>query len=844
MKKQKHGHKRSKPIQKTRKELRKEKRQEKKISRAKYYQKQIKIPGQFVLNPNKKTDVTIKNEKNEKVRQNRQKVECDQDRKRKQERLEREMQAQRKSQLKKANVAEDKIIKQLEKQLKLNKRKSKTVPKSFASDGLDYILDFCDDENRKLAVETEKQLTGIESGSEFEEDFAVATGTYSTENPENMSASESGNFKDEENDLENDSDNDIVSDLAMLNSDDSNEMDSGQEDSDMGSENVEEDTDSTKNSKRKLIFANKNLRNGEENQKKFKKAHDSTKVENNEITSSESGDSESDINENRDEIWEDIYGRTRDKDGNVISNNETKYIPPAIRLKQENTDNDKSIKLMRLRKQLKGLLNRLAEHNMHAIASQVDELYMSNSRNDMNEMLSKLMMESIVAHVLTPDRLVAEHMMLITILHANVGTEVGAHFLLTIVKEFDKMLKIPQEVDNKELDNVILMIAHLYNFKVYGSKLLYQILEKISQNFTEKEVELILLILKTVGFALRKDNPIALKELILKLQQKACSATSDNSRVKFMLDVLLAIKNNNVSKIPQYDPSHIEHLKKLMKTFVRKGNSVTQFNIALNDLLEVNERGKWWIVGSAWIGNSEDTKPTKNNANLQPMFSQKILELARKQRMNTDIRRNIFCVLMTAEDYLDAFEKLHHLGLKDQQEREIIYVIMDCCLQEKKFNPYYAVLAQKFCDCDRKYQMTIQYTLWDKLKTLKSYTGNQLTNLARFLTHLFIEKGLPLSVLKVVQFGELDKHTLRLLRQIVLGILLHKSAEACEKVFERIALSPQLQAFREGLRLFISHFLVKNMKRDNIPEEEVRKLQKRAEVVDKILTTKGSKLIF
>lgn len=38
--------------------------------------------------------------------------------------------------------------------------------------------------------------------------------------------------------------------------------------------------------------------------------------------------------------------------------------------------------------------------------------------------------------------------------------------------------------------------------------------------------------------------------------------------------------------------------------------------------------------------------------------SSKIIELARKQRMNTDIRRSIFCVLMTSEDFLDAFEKL------------------------------------------------------------------------------------------------------------------------------------------------------------------------------------------
>lgn len=39
--------------------------------------------------------------------------------------------------------------------------------------------------------------------------------------------------------------------------------------------------------------------------------------------------------------------------------------------------------------------------------------------------------------------------------------------------------------------------------------------------FTEKEIELILLILKTVGFSLRRDDPNALKEFIQSLQQKA-----------------------------------------------------------------------------------------------------------------------------------------------------------------------------------------------------------------------------------------------------------------------------------------------------------------------------------
>lgn len=50
------------------------------------------------------------------------------------------MMKHRSKQLLDANKEEDKIIKQLEKQLGLNKRKTKTLPKSFVEEGLDCKL--------------------------------------------------------------------------------------------------------------------------------------------------------------------------------------------------------------------------------------------------------------------------------------------------------------------------------------------------------------------------------------------------------------------------------------------------------------------------------------------------------------------------------------------------------------------------------------------------------------------------------------------------------------------------------------------------------------------------------
>ena len=102
------------------------------------------------------------------------------------------------------------------------------------------------------------------------------------------------------------------------------------------------------------------------------------------------------------DVWEDIYGRKRDVDGNIVNEEETKsadvsnpgvgskYVPPALRRKASGQDSDeqKRIALERLAKQIKGLLNRLAESNIHGIGRDIERFYNSNSRNDVNNTLA------------------------------------------------------------------------------------------------------------------------------------------------------------------------------------------------------------------------------------------------------------------------------------------------------------------------------------------------------------------------------------------------------------------------------------------------------------------------
>lgn len=45
------------------------------------------------------------------------------------------------------------------------------------------------------------------------------------------------------------------------------------------------------------------------------------------------------------------------------------------------------------------------------------------------------------------------------------------------------------------------------------------------------------------------------------------------------------------------------------------------------------------------------------------------------------------------------------------QDREIMRVLVECCLQEKAFNKYYCALASKLCSHDKNNKFTLQVCL-------------------------------------------------------------------------------------------------------------------------------------
>lgn len=691
----------------------------------------------------------------------------------------------RKKSLQEANEQEEREIRRLEKSLKMNKRKNKSsLPQAFTQDGLDYILG---------VLEPGGATIGLYDDDE-EEETSTANKLHKLSEDVGEEGSEMADDSDGGEGMGGDGEKGSSEDEEL--SEEDAAMEQGLEDS--GEEDASQEED-------------------DEDQP--------------------GGASQASEEEEDEDVEEPVTKTALDPD--------TKYVPPHLRPSSEAADAKRREELERLRKRVKGLINRLTEPNMSSISGQLEELYMTNSRKDMSDTLSAVILNSCITPAKMPDRLMMEHVLLLSILHHTVGIEVGAHILETVVKQFHDQHE--HLTDSKECDNLLTFIGHLYNFHVVDSRLVFDILKVLVSTFTERNIELILLLLKNVGFSLRKDDALALKELICEAQNKAGAADKefqDQSRVRFMLEIMLALKNNDMRKIPGYDPEPVEKLRKLQRSLVHNiaSGSDTRLRVSLENILEADKVGRWWIVGSSWSGAPMIGQPSdKASAQAVGKVSAKIMDLARKQRMNTDIRRNIFCVVMTSEDYLDAFEKLLKLGLKDQQEREIVHVLIDCCLQEKNYNPFYAFLSSKFCEYHRRFQMTFQFSMWDKFRDLGRLSASTFSNLTFFLSHLIKSKALPLSVFKVIEFSELDKIKVSFLRQVLFKLLMESESDQLAVLFGKISDNPKLGMLREGLKLFISHFLLKNIRAQKTAEE-AELLTQKADLAVKALQAKESKL--
>ncbi|KAG7829981.1 hypothetical protein KL943_005147 [Ogataea angusta] len=434
-----------------------------------------------------------------------------------------------------------------------------------------------------------------------------------------------------------------------------------------------------------------------------------------------------------------------------------KYVPPALRRKM--LENDDSEEIQKVIRSVKGPFNKLSEANFLTVVNDLNALYTENSRQIVNEAIIKVVFQSVLVSTPMLDSFLVLYAAVIVALYRLQGVGFGAYAIQTLVEKVCDYIKT--ESSNKEASNLVALIAFCYELNLLSSRLMYDVIgQKLIESPTEFKTELLLKLIRSCGAKLRSDDPSSLKEIVLILNKNVGSDMS--TRSKFLVETVSNLKNN---KLKHLENEATSGLVTRLKKQLGRIRSADPIKVTLSDIENINEKGKWWLVGSAWKGEEKKVEEsTKTVTDALDKSEPNWLELAKQHRMNTDIRRAIFISIMSASDYMDAYVKLEKLRLKKTQQREIPRILMHCASIETVFNPYYAFVAKKLCE-DHAMRKTFQFNLWDLLKELEGeeYEGFEDTededqklkktlNLGRMFGTLVGEGSLPLNVLRTINF--------------------------------------------------------------------------------------------
>ncbi|KAK7567810.1 hypothetical protein IWX91DRAFT_354634 [Phyllosticta citricarpa] len=460
-----------------------------------------------------------------------------------------------------------------------------------------------------------------------------------------------------------------------------------------------------------------------------------------------------------------------------------KYIPPSMR-GPPTSDAE----------QTQGLLNRLSEANLLTILKDVEQLYLNNPRQYVTSTLIDILLGLICDRTTLQDTFLILHAGFIAAVYKVVGMDFGAQLVERFVSEFDKQYKsFNDETSGKETTNLMSLMAEMYNFQVIGSNLVFDYIRLFLGELKEINTEFLLRLVRLSGPQLRQDDPSALKDIVILLQKAVTKAGESNLsvRTKFMVETINNLKNNRMKTGVATSTITSEHTTRMKKTLGSLNNrnikASEPLRIGLKDIMDTEKKGKWWLVGASWRNETEENagedktaKEKQKAAKIEPediieSGTTDLLQLAKEQRMNTDIRRAIFMSIMSASDYKDAHLRLMKLRLKKSQELEIPKVLIHCSGAEQSYNPYYTLIARRLCS-EKQLKKAFQFSLWDLFKRMgenedgddmdldeedggETLTTRKIVNLGKMFGTLVAEGGQPITVLKTLNFAYLRPKT-------------------------------------------------------------------------------------
>lgn len=459
-----------------------------------------------------------------------------------------------------------------------------------------------------------------------------------------------------------------------------------------------------------------------------------------------------------------------------------KYVPPSARV-------GASGGTAALSRRIRGLLNRLAGPNAQGIAESLARMFQTDSdgisRRELVDLYATVTLDAVcdgsgTGHV---NPYLTAHAAIVTHLGATFDVSVTARVTVSLVRHLKKLLADPAE-ESRVVFGYVAFFGWLYDQRAIGCGMVYELVRLLSASLTEVNVELLLLLLRNVGLALRADDPGSLKDVILHIREQAElirpregdgeKGSNLTSRVDVMLDLIYEIKDNK-SKRKEGGGDGGGGASTFSWVIYPSPRLEATFTDLLDD--KFSER-RWWEVDAPAAASrltlggrrDEDDGCEKEEvvngvgSGAAVIGSGSLVSLAAAHRLNTDFRRQAFAAIMGSSDADDAMQRLDELSGFDKRngrDRDTVRVVLHCCGAERVYNPFYFEIASRVCARSRALRFSFEFALWESVnenlrdgEKSASTLKRKSRNFGRLLGNLLKDNHLRLYALRVAP--ELD----------------------------------------------------------------------------------------
>ncbi|KXH63644.1 MIF4G domain-containing protein [Colletotrichum salicis] len=547
-----------------------------------------------------------------------------------------------------------------------------------------------------------------------------------------------------------------------------------------------------------------------------------------------------------------------------------KYIPPSLRAR---SGGDADLEAQ-IRRKLQGPVNRVTEANLISIVGEIDKIYQDNPRGHTNDILTNLLMAQVCDPTSKPDTLLVLSAGFVAALYKVIGIDFAAHFLTTAVERFqeerNRAIVASKEgrIPTKETSNLLTVFAEMYMFRVIGSNLIFDFVRLLLGDLSELNAELLLRIVRVSGPQLRKDDPLALKDIVSLIRPAVAKIGENNLtvRTRFMIETISDLKNNKIKAGVQdlvILGEHVTRMRKVLGSLdTQKLKASEPLRIGLKDIENADKTGKWWLVGASWAGQGTREEKKDNDkvaatgdvddvvvADADDLATQDYTQLAREQGMNTDVRRAIFIALVAAADYQDAYMRILKLRLNKHNRREVPNVLLQCSGAQQHYNPFYTLVSKKFCT-DSRIKHAFQDTLWTLFRRLgeplfgevaeeedeEGVDDRRLINTAKMMGSLVADGSVSLGILKPLNLAYVREKTSLFVEVMLITILQECSHMKGKSVEEALGV-----CFGSGLTpalaRSVGYFLRKKVRVTDLVggKKETRKVKEACKVAEALL---------